>query len=355
MTLQVVNFKPLGKKCNLACDYCYYSSAYTPAKPDIMSFETLQHIFSRIFAAGPGPITLVWHGGEPLLAGKTFYHNVNRLISSFRHFSRPVIQVIQTNGTLIDDEWAQLFAQNGYKIGISIDGPLDNHNTFRHDAWGRASLPYTLRGMEILKKTGLHVNVLVVLTYANISSLIHIYEWLAEFGARNLSIDPCCTPEYLLDWQTYADAVCQLFDYVYPKKNYPKISLFEEIIAAMQKKQSSICWLRGTCNDMVSFEVDGSFVQGCDFLFSFPRTGIPGKANGHGHDYETAAVSINPGNQQYLERNRKKCSACEWSHICGGGCPRYRYVMPGKVLDSDYFCPAYKKIFSFIEKKLKNS
>lgn len=148
--------KPVSGACNLRCRYCFYldeSARRQTACFGTMSETTLQTLVRRAFAYADGPVSFAFQGGEPLLAGKSFYRQVLALQKQYNTRCLPVTNALQTNGTLLDDDWAELFAQGQFLVGISLDGPASLHDRYRVDAAGAATQARALQGAELLKNT----------------------------------------------------------------------------------------------------------------------------------------------------------------------------------------------------------
>ena len=152
--------KPVGSTCNLNCKYCYYLSKrdlYPDTSHFIMADDILEkYIIQHIEASTENIISFSWHGGEPLLAGIEFYRKVLRLQSAHKPAGKTIVNGIQTNGTLINEEWCRFFAQEGFIIGISIDGPAELHNIYRRTKDESKTWQQVKKGYQLLKKTWHH-------------------------------------------------------------------------------------------------------------------------------------------------------------------------------------------------------
>lgn len=348
-SLSAVNVKPVGMNCNLHCDYCYYRDVgfnyYMPT-------HILKNTISATLQLGSDNLAFIWHGGEPLLAGIDFYLLALSYIERFRRPTQHITHLIQTNATLINEQWADFFRENNFKVGVSLDGSEEMHDSFRKTRRGRSSWQHTINGIRLLIERGVSVGALGVITYRHRNKFRETFDCIVKSGIRSASFDPCCAPEYLLPWQDYANFMIGLFDYwLSTGTSKIKVEPFVDIIKCMLYKQSSMCWLNGNCNDMICVEANGTFVPGCDFLFSVLN---------REKRYLNKPALLNcihnwaKGKEiKGMERNSPTCNTCRWNGICHGGCPRHRMVLPYKPLDRDYYCPAYKMIFSHIEKNIE--
>ncbi len=152
--------KPVGSECNLKCRYCYYlgkNSLYPDKGSFHMADDILElYIKQHIQATTDNTINFSWHGGEPLLAGIDFYKKAIRLQIANKPAGKTIVNGIQTNGTLINDEWCRFFAGEGFIVGLSIDGPPDLHNKYRRTKDDRSTWAQVNRGIQLLKKHGYH-------------------------------------------------------------------------------------------------------------------------------------------------------------------------------------------------------
>ncbi|MBU1473638.1 MAG: radical SAM protein, partial [Acidobacteria bacterium] len=191
--------KPVGALCNLGCTYCYYlekteltGSIPSIRMPDIVLEEyTVQHIE----ACPDRDIRFSWHGGEPTLLGLDTF----RLIMDFqrRHCppGRTIFNGIQTNGTLLTENWGRFLADEGFVVGLSLDGPEDVHNRFRKDKKGRSTYKKTMRGYSSLRRHGVPTDILCVVNSLNVFHPLNVYSFFREIGANYVSFLPLVTPD----------------------------------------------------------------------------------------------------------------------------------------------------------------
>jgi uncharacterized protein len=171
--------------CNIDCSYCYLKNR---SSKSLMSFETLEASYRLALESGllRGPMTIAWHAGEPLTAGLAFFTNAVELFSSMVRDGVEFRHSIQTNGMLIDEDWASFFRDYDIKIGISVDGPAFIHDQYRKTRAGRGTHENTLRGMEILRNRQLEFHTITVLTRMSLSYPKEIFEFLVNSGSRYL-------------------------------------------------------------------------------------------------------------------------------------------------------------------------
>ena len=166
--------KPAGPTCNLACEYCYYLEKKNlyPKPPGTgmpeMSDGILEEYIRQYLESQTMPQTLfTWHGGEALMRPLSFYRNVMRLQNKYGR-GRQIDNCIQTNGTLLSAEWCQFFRDNGWLVGVSIDGPERFHDRYRHNVRGRGSFAKVMDGIDLLNRYGVEWNALAVVNDLNV-------------------------------------------------------------------------------------------------------------------------------------------------------------------------------------------
>lgn len=188
-----VMLKPAGAHCNLACKYCYYlekNKLYPTVQRHLMSDEMLEQ-FTReyIEAQTMNQVLFTWHGGEPLLRSIDFYRKAISLQKKYAG-GRHIDNVIQTNGTLLTDEWCEFFAQNHWLVGISIDGPQPDHDHYRLTAAGKPSWKKVMQGIKLLKKHGVEWNAMAVVNAYNANHPLEFYRFFKENGCQFLQFTP---------------------------------------------------------------------------------------------------------------------------------------------------------------------
>jgi uncharacterized protein len=182
--------KPVCGTCNLDCRYCYYTMKPRELYPDtrkfLMTEEVLADYARQYLAAMPSRCEFGWQGGEPLLAGKDFYRKAAEFQKQFGAAGQVVTNGLQTNGTLLDEEWCDFFRENKFLVGISIDGPAQVHDAHRRDKEGRPTWHRAWAGLEMLSRKGVEFNVLVTLNSANAPHAGNIYRYFVNRGVQYL-------------------------------------------------------------------------------------------------------------------------------------------------------------------------
>jgi uncharacterized protein len=196
--------KPTGAVCNLDCTYCFFLSkeALYPGSRFRMADNLLEIYLRQLLEAHQTPeVTVAWQGGEPTLMGLAFFQRAVELAERLKRPGQQVQHTIQTNGTLLDDDWAAFFKARGFLVGLSIDGPRALHDAYRVNKGGAGTFDQVLRGWEVLRRHDVDTNVLCTVHAANQDHPLTIYHFFRdELGARYLQFIPIverATPELL--------------------------------------------------------------------------------------------------------------------------------------------------------------
>ena len=360
-----VMLKPAGAHCNLACKYCYYlekNKLYPTAQRHLMSDEMLEQ-FTReyIEAQTMNQVLFTWHGGEPLLRSIDFYRKALSLQQKYAG-GRCIDNVIQTNGTLLTDEWCEFFAQNHWLVGISIDGPQPYHDHYRLTAAGKPSWKKVMQGIKLLKKHGVEWNAMAVVNAYNVNHPLEFYRFFKENGCQFLQFTPIVERQTRHeDGRTLASLadkdeiplseasvkpeqwgyfLCAIFD-EWVRKDVGKIfvEIFDCTLANWMGVSPGICAYSKECGHAGVMEHNGD-VYSCDH-FVFPEYKL-------GNIRDQSLIDMLYGEQQQ-EFSRLKhsslprqCKECDMEFACHGECPKNRF-MKDKYGDSglNYLCPGY--------------
>lgn len=175
--------KPAGATCNLDCAYCFYLSKdlLYPNLTSMMSVDVLDNYIRQIVESAPGSeAQLVWQGGEPTMRGLDFYRTAVELADKYRRPNQRVTHAIQTNGTLLDDEWCTFLKEHDFLVGLSADGPREMHNSYRVNRAGRGTFDLVIRGWDLLRKHEVDTNILTTIHAANQDHPLEVYRFLRD-------------------------------------------------------------------------------------------------------------------------------------------------------------------------------
>ncbi len=314
----------------------------------MMSEALFEDIFKKALSYANGDrLYLSFQGGEPLLRGKAFFEFVGKLVSPHPNVSA----VIQTNGTLIDDEWIDIFKKHNFLIGISLDGAEEN-NRCRVTADGAPAFPDIMRGIGLLKRRGVPFNVLTVLSRSVVVNIDEIYDFYKAQDFKFLQFIPFLKP---LDGQPYdPDSYPTEEEYaVFLKKlfaryladikdgKYISIRQFDNFVRLAHGKSAEQCGMNGFCSHQFVIEADGT-VYPCDFycLDEFELGNIAAT--------DFSALAVCPAAKNFIRESLRvsaKCKACPYFKLCGGGCKRERRDVEK--------CGAYQALFKAYLSEMK--
>ena len=367
-----VMLKPAGAHCNLACKYCYYlekNKLYPTAQRHLMSNEMLEQ-FTReyIEVQTMNQVLFTWHGGEPLLRSIDFYRKALSLQQKYAG-GRRIDNVIQTNGTLLTDEWCEFFAQNHWLVGISIDGPQPDHDHYRLTAAGKPSWKKVMQGIKLLKKHGVEWNAMAVVNAYNVNHPLEFYRFFKENGCQFLQFTPIV--ERLTrheDGRTLASLadkdeiplseasvapeqwgyfLCAIFD-EWVRKDVGKIfvEIFDCTLANWMGISPGICAYSKECGHAGVMEHNGD-VYSCDH-FVFPEYKL-----GNIRDHSLIDMLYGEQQQEFSRLKHsslpRQCKECDMEFACHGECPKNRF-MKDKYGDSglNYLCLGYYHYYQHV-------
>ena len=367
-----VMLKPAGAHCNLACKYCYYlekNKLYPITQRHQMSDEMLEQ-FTReyIEAQTMNQVLFTWHGGEPLLRSIDFYRKALSLQQKYAG-GRCIDNVIQTNGTLLTDEWCEFFAQNHWLVGISIDGPQPYHDHYRLTAAGKPSWKKVMQGIKLLKKHGVEWNAMAVVNAYNVNHPLEFYRFFKENGCQFLQFTPIVERQTRHeDGRTLASLadkneiplseasvapeqwgyfLCAIFD-EWVRKDVGKIfvEIFDCTLANWMGVSPGICAYSKECGHAGVMEHNGD-VYSCDH-FVFPEYKL-----GNIRDHSLIDMLYGEQQQEFSRLKHsslpRQCKECDMEFACHGECPKNRF-MKDKYGDSglNYLCPGYYHYYQHV-------
>lgn len=406
--------KPIGPLCNIECEYCFYldkQSLYSETDDFQMDDSTLTEYIKQYIDAQPGPVVqFAWQGGEPTLLGIDFFERVIELQETHAPPGTQVTNSIQTNGTLLDNEWGRFLAKNDFLVGISIDGPPSIHNQFRTTRGDDTTFDQVRQGLDVLQKHNVEYNVLCVLNSLNSEYPYKVYNFFKDCDVDWIQFIPLVeyvadespetgpsdaperspAPQPQLDspdqkqqypWveaqsdtdtesthrQTvartareapvtgrsvgplqYGEFMCTIFDeWVRHDINSISIRLFNQALSKALSDEVSLCVFSETCGEQVAMEHNGD-VYACDHYVE------PGYKLGNIH-HEHLATLVDSEDQQRFGDYKQEglpefCQSCSVQHFCHGGCPKNRHLQtPDGDLGLNYLCAGYQRFFSHVE------
>lgn len=362
--------KPVGSACNLRCDYCYYlekQHLYANEGRQMLSDELLERFIREYIESQTTPeVLFTWHGGEPLVRPLAFYEKVVRLQQRYAR-GRRIANSLQTNGTLINDDWARFFHDQGWLIGVSLDGPEAYHDAFRRTRGGGPSFRNVIRGIDILNRHAVEWNALAVANRLNGDHPLSFYRFFKNIGCRYIQVTPVVErlahhddgrqlaslvdegqlAPFSIRPKQWGNFLCTIFDeWVRHDVSMFFINIFDATLANWVGVAPGLCTMAKHCGHAGVMEHNGD-VYSCDH-FVFPEYKL-------GNIHEQSLVEM-----MYSERQRRfgrakadslptQCRECQWLNACHGECPRNRFIRTANGEPGlNYLCEGYRQYFSHV-------
>ena len=355
--------KPASGLCNLNCRYCFYHDIVEKreqASYGLMTEDTLAAVLEKALAAASHSCTIAFQGGEPTLAGLDFFRKAVELQRRLNVNRVQVYNSIQTNGLLLDSQWAAFFRENHFLVGLSLDGMKDTHDLYRLDAQGQGTFNRAARVLQLLESHGVAYNILTVVNRVTAQHVEKIYRFYQRNCWGYLQFIPCLDPlgeepgsqEYSLTPEAYGDFLCRLFDLWYRDAKMgraPSIRQFENYVEMLLGYPPEACGMAGVCGMQHVVEADGS-VYPCDFYV------LDGYRLGNLRENSLEEVNQRRKTLGFVEQSRAvdpACQACGYFPLCRGGCRRYRPAGEEGSLGRNCLCEGYRKFFGHALPRLR--
>jgi uncharacterized protein len=350
--------KPIGSICNLDCRYCYYlekGRLYPESESFRMPDEILEeYIVQHIDASTEKVIRFSWHGGEPTVLGLDYFRKVVELQRRHRPPDRRIVNGIQTNGTLLDEDWCRFLAAEGFAVGVSLDGPPEMHDRFRVTKDGKPTHEETMRGYELLRKHGVYTDILCVVNAHNVRFPLRVYRFFKQINAQHISFLPMVEPQpeaeggvdpISVPAEAWGEFLCTVFnEWRAQDIGRVKVQIFEEATRTAFNQEHSLCIFRPTCGDIPVVEHNGDFYS-CDHYVDVEHR--------LGNIKKTPLVELleSPAQRAFgetkLEALPRYCRECGVRSMCNGECPKNRFLItPDRELGLNYLCAGYKRFFA---------
>jgi uncharacterized protein len=351
--------KPTSWDCNLRCEYCFYlktQEVYPERGRHLMTQETLEKMIKGYLQMGfPVPV-FIWQGGEPSLCGLDFFRAAIELEKKYGRPGQMIGNAFQTNGMLIDEEWAEFFSRNQFLVGLSFDGPSPIHNRFRKDLAGKGSFDRAWDAARMLRTHGVEFNILSMITRENQGRAAEIYRFFKDSGFNYLQFIPALELDpatgNLADFspnpEGMAEFLVELFELWWPDRERVSIRDFEWLLAP--NFQGRLCIFSEHCAPYLAVEHNGDIFP-CDF---FVRT----------KDKVGNLALDKPGLEELFRKRERvfspqkkwlsrSCRECNWLRFCHGGCLREREPKNNPDPKKSIYCKAYASLFERAWSKLK--
>ncbi|WP_373898400.1 radical SAM protein [Haloimpatiens sp. FM7315] len=354
-----IMIKPSSSKCNLQCKYCFYNSISNIRyckDYGFMKEETIRTIVKKAKEYCNGGIcTIGFQGGEPLLIGMKFYYNLVGEIENNNNGTKFNLN-IQTNGTLLDEKWAEFFKDYNFLVGISLDGIKEINDIYRIDLQCKSTFYKVIKGIDYLKKYNVEFNILTVVTDELLSKVEDVYKFYKKNNFKYLQFIPYLPPlkndnrkhiKNLLTADVYAKFLIKLFDMWYEDfkdNDYVSIKLYDNILRLFLGYDYEACEMRGMCSCQNIIESDGTLFP-CDF-YTYEKYVIGNILNESFEDIVHSNTTKDFINESLYLNN--KCYECKYNIVCRGGCKIYRNK---DGLNS--LCESYYKFYDYSLDKFK--
>jgi uncharacterized protein len=352
-----VMLKPAGARCNLRCKYCYYLEKellYPDDKVHTMSDELLEKFIREyIDSQTTGEVLFTWHGGETLLRQPDFYRKAVALQKKYGS-GRHIANCIQTNGTLLTDEWCHFFRENHWLVGVSIDGPQTFHDHYRMDRHGMPSFQHVMQGIELLNKYGVDWNAMAVVNDYNGDHPLEFYHFFKDIGCHYLQFTPVVerSPDgnvtsFSVNAQQWGNFICTLFDeWVKEDVGVYFVQLFDATLANWMGVTPGVCTMGRSCGHAGVMEYNGD-VYACDH-FVFPEYKL-----GNIRTNTLVEMMYSPRQQAFGQAKHttlpRQCQQCPYLFACNGECPKNRFVQTADGEKGlNYLCEGYRKFFKHV-------
>lgn len=366
-----VMLKPAGSLCNLACEYCYYlekGKLYPEKQERIMTDDLLEEFTRQYIESQTQPeILFTWHGGETLMRPLSFYRKAVELQRRYAR-GRRIDNCIQTNGTLLNDEWCWFFKENNFLVGISIDGPQEYHDEYRRAKSGKPSYREVMRGIKLLQKHGVEWNAMAVVNDCNVQDPIGFYRFFKDLGCRYLQFTPIVErvmqradgltlapgmsedgtlTDFSVLPEEWGHFLCAFYDeWVRQDVGTIFVQLFDVTLANWMGVAPGLCTLSKQCGHAAVMEANGD-LYACDH-FVYPEYKL-------GNIRQQTITEMMYGQRQQdfasmkTARLPRQCRECKFLFACHGECPKNRfkrdkYGEPGL----NYLCEGYQMFFEHV-------
>jgi uncharacterized protein len=376
--------KPIGPVCNLRCEYCFYlekEALYPDGEQYRMSDEVLEAYIRQVVQAHADipELLFAWQGGEPTLLGIDFFRRALELQKSYAG-GKPVRNTLQTNGTLLDDDWCRFLKKNDFLVGLSLDGPEELHDRYRRDAGGGPTFAKVMRALELMKKHGTEFNILACVNRETSKRPLDVYTFFREVGVEFIQFIPIVelasneksaelglqlgVPQEhggegsdpdVTDWtvepEDYGDFLNAIFDeWVRNDVGSVFVMNFEWALVSYIGIDNPACFFSPVCGNAVIIEHNGD-IYSCDH-FMYPRYRL-----GNILTDDLAGMMNSPLQREFgADKGNlpRYCQECKVLMACYGECPKHRFVTtPDGEPGLNYLCAGYRKYFSHIAPYLK--
>ncbi len=376
--------KPSGSQCNLDCTYCFYLHKEElldqPKRPRMSDYILEQHIKQYIEANTSDSVVFTWQGGEPTLMGLDFYKKVVKLQKKYKKENQEIHNDLQTNGTLLNDDWCKFLHKNNFLVGLSLDGPEHLHDKYRYTKNKNPTFKNVMHAVDLLHKYNIDFNILCVVNNTNVKHPLEVYRFLRDkvrphmiqfipgvepngfadvapgyWEAQNLPIigtercNPGAPNSVVTDWTVGAKDwglfLSNIWDEWF-KFDFGRVYVdqFENVISMMFNFGSQKCVTSQICGHSVALEHNGD-IYSCDH-FVYPEYKLGNISDIHQGELAFSDQQKSFGFNKF-ESLPKYCNECFFLNMCWGECPRNRFVKtPDGEPGLNYLCSGLRVFYA---------
>ena len=358
--------KPIGSTCNLDCTYCYYLriKQLYPKRETLRMVEDIleKYIIQHIEASSEPEIRFSWHGGEPTVLGLDYFRQIVALQRKHQPSQQRIFNGIQTNGTLLDEDWCRFLAKESFSVGLSLDGPQEIHDRHRITKGGKPTYEQTMHGYNLLQQYGINNDILCVVNAHNVQHPTQVYRFFKQIEAQYVSFLPLVEPHPKAEGglssrtvpaEAFGIFLCTIFDeWIDNDIGKIKVQIFEEASRTAFGQEHSLCIFRPVCGDIPVIEHNGDFFSCDHFVDAEHRLG-------NIQETPLAGLLESPAQRAFgqakLDTLPRYCQACEVRAMCNGECPKNRIIQtPDGKTGLNYLCAGYKRFFTHCQPFIKD-
>lgn len=356
-----VMFKTVSTDCNLDCNYCYYRASLEDKNIQRIDPSMLEAFMPQYmeYVADSRQAVFGWQGGEPTLAGLDFFRWVIALEAQHARPGTAISNMLQTNGTLLNDDWGSFLHTYDFLVGVSLDGPETIHDIERKDRGGHGSFRRVMAGVNVLRRHDVELNILCVIGPHNVTRARELMKFFGQEGLTYLQFMPAMgfqasepekPPAYLVSPEQYGGFLVDLFDEWYAG-GIPQISIrtFDNFLQSYLGIPNDLCIHSDACNAGIVVEYNGD-VYPCDF-YIHPQWKL-----GNIFQQPLKEMADSPKLRAFIGRKQTlpaECQTCQWRKLCNGGCVRNRSILKDGRQKAEYFCRGYQRLFSHADSRLQ--
>jgi uncharacterized protein len=350
--------KPIGSACNLQCHYCYYREKehlYQTSESYRMSEDMLEeYIVQHIEACPTAAIRFSWHGGEPTLLGLDYFRTIVNLQRKHQPSGRLISNGMQTNGTLLNEDWCRFLKEEGFSVGLSMDGPREIHDRYRVTKKQEPTHEQVMSAYSLLKQQRIPCDILCVIHAQNVHHPGQVYRFFRQIGVEYIGFLPLVERRFDADGgvsdrsvpaEAFGAFLCTIFDeWLRRDIGRVKIQIFEEMAEKALGMEQALCIFQKTCGNVPVIEHNGDFFS-CDHFVDVEHR------MGNIRETSLAELLESPAQRAFGEEKLnglpRCCQSCDVLAMCNGGCPKDRFLKTREGESGlNYLCAGYKRFFN---------